>query len=59
MTSLAWSDVAIMAGGTLLAVVLMALIVMVEDALKARRHSREPRRVCICDVCKLPHPPTS
>lgn len=52
MTSLAWSDVAIMAGCSLAFVVLLAVVETASQALKRRRHAREdPRWRHICSVC--------
>lgn len=52
MTSLAWSDVAIMAGCSLAFVLLLAVVETASQAPKRRRHAREARhRRHVCGVC--------
>lgn len=55
MTSLAWSDVAIMAGCSLAFVLLLAVVETASQALKRRRHTREARHVC--GICHTTHSP--
>ena len=59
MTSLAWSDVAIMAGCSLAFVLLLAVVETASQALKRRRHAREAshrRHVCgVCHTTGCPH----
>ena len=54
MTSLAWSDVAIMAGCSLAFVLLLAVVETASQAPKRRRHAREARHRRHV-VRRLPH----
>lgn len=60
MTGLAWSDVAIMALGALVAIALMVLIETVRTTRKARRYAdarRRWRHVCgVCHTTTCTHP---
>ena len=53
MSGLAWTDVAIMAGGCIAFVIVLALVETASQARKRRRHAREARHVC--SVCHTTH----
>lgn len=51
MATLAWGDLLIMVGGAFVALVVIALIALIEDACR----ERPSRRAVICADCKQVH----